>query len=139
MTCFRTRKNNKRIRFSYVPNCFFCFKSEFVRGSVQSYEKWSFCSVFSRLGNFPQVFRQVKEWRLLELHEVIRVHHIVAFPIVFLLFCLRSWQGRVFKFMEIDHFLMFLAVFVYFPKFLVRSRDDLDCCFKFLFHFGPFP
>ena len=39
-----------------------CFMSEVSREEyVQSYEQGSFFSVFSRLGPFSQVFRQVKE------------------------------------------------------------------------------
>ena len=30
-------------------------------------------SIFSHLGPFPQVFRQVKEWLILECHEMIKV------------------------------------------------------------------
>ena len=66
---------------------FFILCARFVGRSVQSYEKKSFFRVFSRLGPFPQVFRQVKEWLILELHEMIRVSLAVASLIVFILFC----------------------------------------------------
>ena len=33
-----------------------------------------FFSVFSHSGLFPQVFGQVKDWPILELPEIIRVH-----------------------------------------------------------------
>ena len=39
--------------------------------------------IFSRLELFPYVFRQVKEWLTLQLHEMIRLPHAVACPIVF--------------------------------------------------------
>ena len=55
--------------------------------SVQSYKKWSFFSVFTRLGLFPYVFAQVKEWLVLELHEMIRMLHAVAYPVTFNLLC----------------------------------------------------
>ena len=38
----------------------------------------SFFSAFSRLGSFSQVFGKVKEWLILELHEIIRVPHLVS-------------------------------------------------------------
>ena len=45
---------------------------------------------------------------MLELHKIIRVSHVVAFPIV-ILFYKGSWQGGVLKVMNND-FLVFLAV-----------------------------
>ena len=43
------------------------------RESAQSYEKCEIFSIFSCLGPFPQVFGQVKEWFMLQLHKIIRV------------------------------------------------------------------
>ena len=43
-------------------------------------------SIFRRLGPFPQVFGQVKEWLTLKLYNIIRVSHIVAWPFVFFFF-----------------------------------------------------
>ena len=60
----------------------------------------------------------MKEWLILELHETIRVSHVVAGPIVFILFYDRDGQGGVFNVMKNDHLLIFLAVWVLFPKFL---------------------
>ena len=51
---------------------------------------------------------------------MIRVSHIVVCPIVFILFYERSCQGGVFKIMKNDHFVVFPAVWVFFPKFLGR-------------------
>ena len=39
------------------------------------------------------------------------------FPIVFILFYDRDWDGRVFKLMKNDHFLVFLTVWCPFPTF----------------------
>ena len=36
---------------------------------------------------FPQVFGQVKEWIILKLYEMIRVQHIFACPVFFILLC----------------------------------------------------
>ena len=81
-------------------------------------KKRSFFSVFSCLDPFPQVFGQVKERLILELHEIIRVLLDVACRIAFFLFYQRSWHGEVMKVTENDHFVVFLAVFVHLPKFL---------------------
>ena len=56
------------------------------------------------MGTFPQVFGQVKEFLKLGLHKIIRVSHVVACSIVFILFYEQSWQGEVFKVMKNDHF-----------------------------------
>ena len=87
--------------------------------------KNNFFRVFSRLGLFPQVFLQLKEWFILELHEMIRVPHLVACPIIFILFDNQDWQEGVLKLMKNDHFLVFLAVWGFFPKFLGTLRGDL--------------
>ena len=78
-------KNNESIFIVAFPMDFlFCFVIKLGRGSAQTYGKCSILSIFSRLGPFPQVFEQVKEWLILELCEMIKVPHIVAFPTVFL-------------------------------------------------------
>ena len=110
--------NDKSVTYSCMPNCFyFVLWAKLPGRSVQNYEKWSFFSVFSRLGSFSWVFGQVKEWPILELYETIRVPHIVACPIVFLLFYERSWQGRVFKFMKNNNFYCFLPFGSLSPSF----------------------
>ena len=56
---------------------------------------------------------------MLHLHETIRVSHLVACPIVF--FCYgQGWERGVFKVRINDHLLVFVAVWVLFPKFLGR-------------------
>ena len=62
---------------------------------------------------------------MLELRKIIRVSHVVRWTIVFILFYEQSWQGGVFKIMKTDHFLVFLAVWVLFPKVLGWLRGDL--------------
>ena len=52
-----------------------------------------FFGAFSRLGDFPLVFGQVKDHLILEFYEMIRVLHVVAFTIVFF-FCFMSGVGR---------------------------------------------
>ena len=53
---------------------------------------------------------------MLELHKIIRVSHVVEFPIVVILFYKGSWQGGVLKVMKKDC-LVFLAVGPLSPKF----------------------
>ena len=53
-----------------------------------------FFNVFTSFDPFPQIFKQVNEWSILKLHEMIRVLHLVASPIVFILFDSRDWQGE---------------------------------------------
>ena len=87
-----------------------------VGRGVQSYEKRSFFSVFSRLDPFPQVFEQVKKCLVLELQKII----IVLSKIVFILFYEWAWQRGVFIVIKHDYFLVFLAVWILFSKFLGR-------------------
>ena len=71
---------------------------------------------------FPQVFGQVKEFLIIELHEMLRVTH--AFSIGFNLLCDRVQQEGVLKHMKNGHFLVFLAVWVLFTKILGRLRSN---------------
>ena len=82
-------------------------------------------SIFCRLCPFPQVYEQCKEWLLLELHKMIRVWHIFAYPGVFLLLCDLGRQAGVLKLVKKAQFLVFLVVCVLFPKFLARLGIDL--------------
>ena len=45
------------------------------------------------MGHFPQVFGQVNEWLILELHEIIRVPDVVAYTMELNLLCDRRQQG----------------------------------------------
>ena len=94
-------------------------QSRLARRSVQTYENLSIFSIFSRLGPFPQVFAQVKEWLMLKLQKIIRVSRAVACPIVFILTFDGGWHG-VLKVMKNDYVLVFFAVCVLFPKFFCR-------------------
>ena len=117
--------NDKSATFSCV-SYYFCFVlwSRLAGWSAETYEKCSFFSIFSCLVSFPQVFGQVKEWSVLKLHKIIRVSQVVAFPIASVLFFDQRCQGGVFKVMK-KVFLVFLAFWILFPKFLVRLRSAL--------------
>ena len=56
---------------------------------------------------------------------MIRVLHLVTYPIVFNFYYDQGRQGGVFKRMKNDQFLVFLAVWVLFPAFLGRLRKAL--------------
>ena len=62
---------------------------------------------------FLLVFRQVKEWLILEFHKVIRVLHATACPFVFILF--NDWIVKSYE--KNDYFLVFLAAWVIFSVF----------------------
>ena len=62
---------------------------------------------------------------MLENHEMIKVLHIVACTMVFNLLCDRGHQGEVLKLMKDDLFLVFLTVWVLFPKFLGMLKSGL--------------
>ena len=110
----------------WYPIAFVLFYGQYWQeGVLKLMESGHIFSIFSHFGYFPQVLCQVKEWLILELHEMIRLLRVVAFPIVFILFYGRNWQEGVFKVMKNDHFFVFLAVWVLFPKFLGRLKGNL--------------
>ena len=98
---YGTAQNHKSLTCSCVPICFsFVFWATLARKSVQNYENASFLGIFSRLGHFFQVFWQVKEWLMLELHEMIKVPHAVSFPMNLICFVIefsREENSNVWK------------------------------------------
>ena len=62
---------------------------------------------------------------MIKLHKILRLLHVAACPIVFVLFYGRSWKRGVFEVVMNDHFLVFLSVWVPFPNFLGRLRCGL--------------
>ena len=100
MIYVRTSKNKTAI-YGCVSNCFcFVLRAGLAGRSAQSCEKLLSFIVFSGLGHFSQVFRQVKGWFILELSEMIRVSHVVLGSIIFILLYYQGWQGRMFNVME---------------------------------------
>ena len=96
------------LRVSHAVTCtivFILFYDQDGQGGESKVMKNDlFFSIFSHLGPFSLVFGQVKEWLILELHEMIKTSLVVAFPIVFILFHDRDWQEGVFKVMKNDLF-----------------------------------
>ena len=119
--------NDKNVRCDWVPDGFyFAFQSRSAGRRAQTYDKMIIVfSIFNHLCPFPQVFRQVKEWLILELHEIIRVLHVVACPIDFSLLCDGVRQERVLKPTKNDHFQALLAASVLFLKFLGRLMSGV--------------
>ena len=111
MTHIRNAQNHKNVTCSCVPNCFYlfyehgcqggmlkimklrtqsvymCFVIEVTREECSNPQKISFSAICSRLSSFSQIFGQIKEWDTLELHEIIRISHLVPRPMVFNLLC----------------------------------------------------
>ena len=48
---------------------------------------------------------------MIELHKIIRLAHVVACVIIYILFYGRGWQRGVFKIKMNDHFLVFFFRF----------------------------
>ena len=74
------------------------------QGGVFKVMKRSLFSVFSSLNPFPHVFGQVKECIRLEFHEMIKVPHIVSFPIDFTFLCDQGHGGGMLKPLKNDYF-----------------------------------
>ena len=53
---------------------------------------------------------------MIELHKIIRLSHLAACSVVFILLYRRDWQRRVFKVVMNDQFLVFLSSWVLFPN-----------------------
>ena len=81
-----------------------------------SREEYTNFSAFSRLGLLPQVFMQVKEHLTLQLHEMIRMLHEVACPIVFIFFMIDIGREECSNLWNIIILLVFLTVLFFFPQ-----------------------
>ena len=118
-------KEHLKLKFQEIiravawPIAFFFLWTRLARRSVsvQSYENWSFFCVFSRFCPFLQVFGQINDWSILEVHEVIRVLHMVACANDFFFYS-RDWPGKMFKVMKNDNFLnVFISFGLFFQVF----------------------
>ena len=96
-------------------------------GVLKLMKKYDFLVFLAIQVIFSQVFGQVKKWPILKFHEMIRVLHVVALPIIFILFGDQDWQGGVLKFMknDHDHFSVLLAIWVLSLKILDKVRVEL--------------
>ena len=81
--------------------------------------------IFSSLGPFSQDFGQVKEWDILELHEMIRMWHVIAFMTIFILLSGQGQQRGELKRMKNGHFKYFFTVWVIVTMSLGSLRRGL--------------
>ena len=123
-------KLHEMIRLPHEVACpvvfLFVLWSRLAGRSAQMYERYSVFSIFSRLGPVPHVFGQVKGLLMLKLHKIKYMAHIVACHILF--FYIILWPrlaGRSAQSYEQCSVLVLLAVWVLFPKSLVRLRSCL--------------
>ena len=91
------------------------------RRSAQTHQKWSSFSIFSRFGPLYHVFGQVTYVQTAQNNSFTWR----CVPNCFYFASSAELAGRVFKTMKSDHFLVFLAIRVFFPKFLARLRTGL--------------
>lgn len=66
-------------------------------GVLKPTKNYHFFSIFTRLCHFSQGFGEVKEWDILELHEMIKVSNLVACSMVLNLLCDLSRQAGLLK------------------------------------------
>ena len=118
VTYVKTAQNKISVTYSCLPNCFYFILFPSLAGrSVQNYEKWSFFSIFSRFGPFPQVSGQVKEWLMLKLHKIITMSHVVAFPIGFIFLIVGIGREECSKLGKMINFLYFYQFWSFSPSF----------------------
>ena len=103
------------------PIVFILFDHWDSQGGILRRKKWSFSSIFRRLGPFPQMFGQV----MLELYKIIRVSNVGACPIIFILFYERNWQGGVLTVMKKWSFISPFSRLGHFPKGFGQVKEWL--------------
>ena len=119
-------KRKKKIIVSHVVACPIVFVLFFDHGCQERVFKVmqkDFSGVFSRFDPFPQVFRQVKECLISQLHEMVRVLDEVACPFVFICFYDRYQQGEVLKLMKSDHIFSIFGRFCPLPQVFGQVND----------------
>ena len=97
---------------------FFRFWSKFARTSTKIHEKRSFLGIFSRFGCLSPVFEQIRVWFISELHEMMKVSHAVAFPIIFFYFLIRFGMEDCWNLWKMILLKCFFSVVVRFIKIL---------------------
>ena len=96
----------------------YCGNNSFYPG------KSSIFSILKHLDPFNQVFRKIMEWLILGFFKIIRMWHVIACPMVFILLSGRGTRGEVLKLMKDHLFWAFLTVLVLFSRFLSRLRSS---------------
>lgn len=83
---------------------FFVIEVGRVGRRAKTYRKLSLLGIFSRLGSFPEVLGQTKRCPMLELYEILKLPHVVAFTIFFIFYCDRVRHAELLKLMKNDPF-----------------------------------
>ena len=122
----------RRVSHEVAFSIFFILWAKLAGRSVQNYEKWSFYSVVIRLSPFPQVFEQIKKWLTLQLHKIIRVSYLVAFPFFFFFFSSMGevWSEECSKLWKMIIFLVFFGCLGLFPQVFGQVNEwsnELNC------------
>ena len=120
----------RRVPHEVAFSIFFILWAKLAGRSVQNYEKWSFYSVVIRLSPFPQVFEQIKKWLTLQLHKIIRVSYLVAFPFFFFSSMSEVWSEECSKLWKMIIFLVFFGCLGLFPQVFGQVNEwsnELNC------------
>ena len=120
----------RRVSHEVAFSIFFILWAKLAGRSVQNYEKWSFYSVVIRLSPFPQVFEQIKKWLTLQLHKIIRVSYLVAFPFFFFSSMSEVWSEECSKLWKMIIFLVFFGCLGLFPQVFGQVNEwsnELNC------------
>ena len=74
------------------PIAFILFDERDWQGEVLKPMKNDHCLIFfSCLSSLHHVFGQVKGWLILELHKIKYLSHVVACPVIYILFYDQGW------------------------------------------------
>ena len=121
----------RRVPHEVAFSIFFILWAKLAGRSVQNYEKWSFYSVVIRLSPFSQVFEQIKKWLTLQLHKIIRVSYLVAFPFFFFFSSMGEvWSEECSKLWKMIIFLVFFGCLGLFPQVFGQVNEwsnELNC------------
>ena len=119
----KNNNNNNSVTCSCVPNCFCVVFDHGCQGRVFKVMQKDFSGVFNRFDPFPQVFRQVKECLISQVHEMVRVLDEVACPFVFICFYYQHQQGEVLKLMKSGHIFSIFSRFCPLPQVFGQAND----------------
>ena len=78
--------------------------------TAQTYKKWSALSIFGRCGPLPQDFSQVQAQIISCFIQIMRVCFIIAYPMIFILFCDQASHGEcsnLWKMLSFKYFQLF--------------------------------
>ena len=85
-----TKKKQKKKKVSHIVACpivFILFDDQYwLRGVVRCMKMITLLVFLAGFGLFSQVFGQINDWPILKVIEIKIVLHVIACPIVFILF-----------------------------------------------------